>query len=119
MSRVAIILTGKDTRDQVNETWAALSAMRLARHCLLVTATQSDAGSFEKGLLDKRNFSEDRRKLDHVTAMCGINQRAEEKERGVCRLNWVNLREGEYSHKRTVHVAQCLDLANPAVLSSF
>ena len=106
-------------RDQINMTWDALSALRTSRHCLLVTATQGDSGSFNKPLLDKSNFSEDRRKLDHVTGMVGINMTPKEREQGLCRLNWVNVRDGDMSDRQVVHVASCLGLACPAVLATF
>lgn len=108
-----------ERRDQVNDTWTALSALRSERRCLLVTASQADTASFSKGLLDRNNFSEDRRKLDHVTGMIGINQTAAEKKAGVVRLNWINTREGDMPHTAVVHVAGCLALSNPAVKSCF
>ena len=108
-----------DRRDQINEVWQALRALSQERHCLLVTATQADSDSFKRGLIDRSNFSEDRRKLDHVTGMVGINITSEERESGTCRLNWVATRDGDFSPRQVVWVAGCLAVANPAVLSVF
>lgn len=106
-----------DKRDQINESWLAMSALRQERHLCLVTATQADSDSFRKGLLDRNNFSDDRRKLDHVTAMIGINITDEERANGLSRLNLLPVRDGEWDPKRVVYVASCLPLGNPAVLS--
>ena len=108
-----------EVRDQINTAWKELRRMSQELHCLVVTATQADADSYGKELIDRRNFSEDKRKLSHVTAMWGINVTASEKEQALCRLNAIALRDGEFSVRRCVTVAQCLPLANPAVLSTF
>lgn len=107
------------TWDRVNETWKILSALRQELNCLLVTATQVKATGFKKRWLDRDDFSEDNRKLSHVTGMVGINIGPMEKEIGVFRLNWIVKREGEYHPKRGCHVAGCLALANPCVQSVF
>lgn len=108
---------GMDFRQQTNDTWKALRRLSQERHCLVITATQSDAASYDAKVISKRNFSEDKRKLSHVTGMVGINQTEEEKGKGVYRLNWVLLREGEYFESRCITVAGCLAIANPAMRS--
>lgn len=107
----------QETRDSVNTTWRSLRELSLSRHCLVVTATQTNAAGFKKRWLDRTNFSEDNRKLSHVTGMIGINSTGREKERGVCRLNWIARREGDFSSYTGPSVAGCLALANPAVVS--
>lgn len=107
------------TRDQINATWAALRSLSQQLHCLVVTATQADAASYSAETMDRSNFTDDKRKYAHVTGMIGINATAQEKESGVVRLNWLVLREGEFTETKCVHVAGCLGLANPAVLSTF
>lgn len=106
-----------DFRHQTNETWKALRRMSQRFHCLVVTATQSDAASYDAKVLTKKNFSEDKRKLSHVTGMAGLNQTDEEKQKGVYRVNWILLREGIYYETRCVTVAGSLALANPAMKS--
>lgn len=110
---------GQDFRHQTNETWKALRRLSQKWHCLVVTATQSDADSYERKVLTKKNFSEDKRKLAHVTGMVGINQTEEEKQKGLFRLNWVLLREGVFYENRCITVAGCLAVARPAVRSSW
>lgn len=104
-----------ETRDQICETWKKLRAISQEFHCLLITATQSDAGGYDKKLLDRTNFSEDKRKNSHVTGMVGINQTWPEKEREVRRLNWIVNRDNGALGRRCIHVAGCLSIGNPFV----
>lgn len=108
----------KEGRDCINETWKRLRALSQKFHVLLVTATQGDAGSYDKKMIGMGNFSEDRRKIDSVTGMIGINQTDKwEEEVGLYRLNWIKRREAKRWSRRCVHVASCLDIANPCVKS--
>lgn len=104
-----------DPRNHTNDTWAALRGLSQSHHCLVATATQSDAESYSVKTITRRNFSWDKRKLAHVTAMFGINQTAEEREQGLYRLNRVAVREGECDEFRCIHLASCLPLARPWV----
>lgn len=108
-----------ETRDQINMTWKLLRALSQERHCLVLTATQANAASYSSDLLDMTNFSEDKRKFAHVTAMWALNQSADEREHQLQRWNWLVVRESDFSTRKCVYVAQCLGLAQPAVLSSF
>lgn len=108
---------GKEGRDCINETWKRMRALSQRRHCLLITATQSDADSYDKNTIKMKNFSDDRRKIDSVTGMIGINQTETEKKRGIMRLNWVSLRDDEFHPSNCVHVAGCLAIGNPAIKS--
>ncbi len=107
----------KDFREQTHMTWMNLRSLSMDKHILLVTATQSDAASYNVRLLTRKNFSEDKRKISHVTGIVGINVDSDEKENDQCRLNWVVMRERRYSWKNVVHVAGCLAIANPALKS--
>ena len=108
-----------DTRDQINATWKALRSLSQARHCLVITATQTDAASYDVATISRKNFSEDKRKRAHVTGTFGLNQTATEKELGITRLNWIVLREGRFSESKCVYVAGSLDIANPAIISTW
>jgi hypothetical protein len=109
----------QQARDQNNELWKRLRAISQEFNLLLVTATQCDTDGFNAPVLTRKNFSEDRRKLDHVTGMIGINAAPAEKKEGLCRLNWVSTRDLPYDDHRCVHVAGCLSIANPAIRSAF
>lgn len=106
-------------REAINANWKALRGLSQQRHCLVVTATQGDANSYNAHTMGRGNFSDDRRKNDHVTGMVGINQTPEEKEYGIMRLNWTKRRDAEYQESRCVHVAGCLALGQPAVVSTW
>lgn len=108
-----------DRRHKIDASWRQGRSLSQTHHCLLLTATQADAAGGITPLLSRSNFSEAKSKLAHVTGMAGINQIDEEKRRGLFRLNWVALREGDFSEGQTVGVASCLALANPAVKSCF
>lgn len=112
-----MVYQGKEGRDCINETWKHLRGLSQKRHCLLLTATQSDADSYSRGTLKEKNFSDDRRKIDSVTGMIGINQSEGEKPRGIMRLNWISKRDSDFQISRCVHVAGCMALANPAIKS--
>lgn len=106
-------------REQINMTWKALRGLSQKKHCLVVTATQADADSYTAWRLSRENFSEDKRKLSHVSGMVGINQTQAEKDRGLYRLNWVLLRELDFSESKCLWCASALGAADPCVLSCF
>lgn len=107
-----------DTRDQINQTWAAMRALSQRTDTCVVTATQTDAASYEADLLRRSNFTEDKRKLAHVTAMIGINQTEEEKQQQIQRLNFVALRDREYSESWCIHVAGFMGIGRPWIKST-
>jgi len=81
---------------------------------LVVTATQADAASFESNTLKMHNFSEDKRKYGHVTAMYGLNQTdPEEKDLRIMRINELAIREGAASVMNQVRLLQCLEIGRP------
>lgn len=110
---------GKDSRDQINETWARMRRLSQELHCLVVTASQSDADSYKATTLGQINFSGDRRKNDHVTGMVGINVSDAERVLGITRLNWPVPKREEETPDGCINVAGCWAVANPAILSCF
>lgn len=108
-----------ESRDAVNANWKAMRALSQKYHNLVITATQANAASYKADSVDWSNFSEDKRKLSHVTGMIGLNQNKKEKPFGVMRLNWIVRREATFDMDKFVYVAGCLDLCNPAIVSIF
>ena len=100
----------KQTRDQVNDTWKALRKLSQEKKCLVIVPTQADSGSYDTNTQSMKNFSEDKRKLGHVTGMLGLNQTDDEKGDNIMRLNWLVLREARFGTNRCLVVGQCLDL---------
>jgi len=102
------------SRDQHNATWLKLRSLSQQKHVLLITATQSDAESYEREILRRRNFSEDKRKYGHVTSMWGLNQNNEEKRIGIMRINdLVQRHSDDYDEFRPVTVLQRLEIGRP------
>ena len=108
-----------DHRHQVNDVWQGLRNMTQERHVLGVTATQADSASYEKGRLKMINFSEDKRKLGHVTVMYGLNQDqyGRETDIGIMRINEIVKRTGASSTTREVKVLQNLSRGRPFLTS--
>jgi len=102
-------------RHRQDHIWKNLRAMSQERHLLLLSATQADADSYKKGRLSLSNFSEDKRKLAHVTAQYGLNQdpHGREKKLGVLRINEIVVREGAFSGDNEVVVLQDLAAGRP------
>ena len=107
----------KERRDQITATWTALRGLSQRTHTLVATATQADAKSYTAHTLRRGNFSDDRRKLDKVTAMFAINQTEAEKAEGLWRLNIQKVRDMEYNELRVCHVAGSLAIGNPCMRS--
>jgi len=104
-----------DQRDRINAVWKQLRRLSQEKHCLVVTATQSNRAGYSTYTIDMDKISEEKRKLSHVTGIVGLNQTEAEEKQGLMRLNWVIAREGRHSSKACVACAMCLALANPAV----
>jgi hypothetical protein len=102
-----------DFRNQQNQRWKNLRRLSQERHMLVITATQADAASYEQDTLNRSNFSEDKRKYAHVTAMYGLNQTEIEKEIGLIRLNELVIRDGDFSSKNQCKVLQRLQMGRP------
>jgi hypothetical protein len=104
---------GIDHRNQENKKWQRGRRLSQQKHCLVLTATQSDADSYTRDLLTMKNFSEDKRKYAHVTAMYGLNQNDVEKRLGIMRINEIVVREGDFDSTNSVRVLQRLQTGRP------
>lgn len=108
----------KDPLDQVDQTWSRLHKLDQTLHCLVVTATQSNAAAYNNkgGMLTRKHFSGRKTKLAHVTGMVGINiPENDEDGIGVYRLKWIvrrNAKAGPY-----VSVVGCIDIGCPTMMS--
>lgn len=100
----------KDFRHMTNQIWSGLRSIALSYNILVITTTQADTDSFEQEIITRKNFTDDRRKLDHVTASYGINQTDEEKEEMIIRINNIINRTQKYNPKKCIHVMQCLSI---------
>jgi hypothetical protein len=103
----------KETRHQINETWARMRGLSQERNCCVITASQADSNSYGKKDITMSNFSEDKRKLGHVTGMIALNQTDDEKVEGIMRWGSVIAREDSFSIHKQVHVLQCIEIGRP------
>lgn len=108
-----------DYRHAQNEIWKCMRNLSQERHALVVTATQADAASYDRDTLTLKNFSEDKRKYAHVTAMFGLNQDRKDREKniGLMRINELVIREGAFSARNEVRVLQNLQRGRPMLSS--
>lgn len=106
-----------DVLQQIDDTWSSLRRLSQEMHCLVVTATQASAQAYRANAthLGRQHFSGRKTKLAHVTGMVGLNVTTKDKRKGITRVNWVVKREGWYAENRSLIVAGCLALANPAM----
>jgi hypothetical protein len=109
---------GGDEREKNNRLWMAFRALSQKRRCLVLTATQADAKSYTARTLTRSNFSEDKRKMAHVTAMLGLQCDENEKKKGLLRLNRLVAREDEFYPSQCVTILQRLEMGKP-FLGSF
>ncbi len=107
-------------RHQQDDIWKGLRNLSQEKHGLVLTATRADASAYEKDRLRIGDFSEDKRKNAHVTAMYALNQdpRDREKQLGIMRINEIVIREGDFSSNNEVYVMQNLKRGRP-FLGSF
>lgn len=95
-------------RDRYDETWKMLKNLAATRHCLVVTASQSNRKSMDKKNVIASDTAEDIRKIAHVDAMFSLNQVAEEKKSGIMRLGVVAHRWKDFNELEHVTVLQQL-----------
>lgn len=102
-------------RHRQDAIWMGLRGTSQKRHALLATATQADAAALKQIRLNATNFSEDKRKLAHVTAMFGMHQAPDGREKalGLMRFNAIVAREGAFSTDEEVVVLQDISSGRP------
>jgi hypothetical protein len=105
----------KEFRHKQDDIWGGLRRVSQERHALLVTVTQADAASYKQGKLSVGNFTEDKRKNAHVTAMFALNQSPDGREKalGVIRVGAILVRDGAFSVDDQVVVMQHLNRGRP------
>ena len=107
----------KEFRHKQNQIWMDGRRLSQERNALVIMPTQADTDSYKNRQLKLSNFSEDKRKYAHVTAMYGINQDKEnesrEKKLGIVRINELVVREGDFDMVSSVTVLQNLNIGRP------
>jgi hypothetical protein len=93
--------------------WKRGKSLAARKHCLVVTALQSNRNSISKNSLQQEDTAEDIRKLAHPDIVLGFNQTPEEKQQGISRINIIANRHNEFSFSGEVMVLQSLILGQP------
>lgn len=107
-----------EVRHQIDHTWKGLRGMAEKRHCLVVTATHTNKLTYSKDI-DQDDLSEDNRKLNHVACMFALNQKPEEKRRGVMRVSLLASRHDVFDIEEQVIVLSNLTIGKPYLDSRF
>lgn len=92
-------------RDRYDETWKMLKNLAATKHCLVVTASQSNRKTLEKKNVKAVDIAEDIRKVAHVDAMYALSQTPEEKVDGIMRISVIAHRFKDFDE-----LAQCVVL---------
>lgn len=111
----------KEERDNIDTLWKELRALSQEPYePLVVVPTQANRESYDRFLMTARNISEDKRKLAHPTAVYGLNQDKDgrEKEMGLMRINTIVARKTKFTANQAVTLCQCLEIGRP-LLGSF
>lgn len=107
----------EEARHRVNATFKALRRLSQERKACVITATQTDAASYDQVSVSRKNFSEDKRKYAHVTAAYGLNQTNAEKLDGVMRIGDFGLVREDASSTREVVTLGRLEMGRPLTQS--
>ena len=96
----------QDFRHQQNDIWKDARALALEYNILVVSATQSNAAAYDIETQTMDNYSEDKRKLGHVTLFVGLNQTPDEYRANLMRLGVILQREGKNSGRQVALIQQ-------------
>jgi intein/homing endonuclease len=109
--------SGEQVRHGIGKIWGGVRRMSQERHCLVLSASQSDTESYDTKWITSKNFSESKQKNAHVTGMITLNQTREEKRRKVMRLGTILTREEEFDDHKGVTILQSLEQGRPLIAS--
>lgn len=107
-----------DYRHFQNELWKGFRGLLQEFEACGIVATQANSTSQDCDYIDMGQISEDKRKASHVTAMWGLNQTKQEKQKGIMRVNQVVVRDDEFDTRQQIAVLQCLAIGQP-ILGSY
>lgn len=108
-----------DLRESIDESWKTIRSLGQKMNVCVVSLTQADTAAMDTYLLRRKNFTDSRKKLDHVTAMWGINQHGEEQGQQLYRINAIAKREEMYDEELCLHTAACLAICEPMMIATF
>jgi len=95
-----------DDYRQEDEKWKLLAKIAGQTNTLVITATQANKAGHTTDILDASHQGGFYGKNRHVNLMVGLNQKPEEKERGIMRFGITEARDVKYIPGRTCTVLQ-------------
>jgi len=95
--------------------WKDLRDIALLQNILMITASQTNRGSYDKHF-SRDAIAEDSRKLNEVTCAVGIMQDKKERELGLSRLRLLKIRDGFYEN-RDVYCSMNYHIGQPVFQS--
>lgn len=114
----------RDPLEQIDENWRHLRRISQKWHCLMLTATQASANTYDqKQPMSRKNFSGRKTKLAHVSAMIGLNiynssRRANGREEPLpIHWNLVVRRNGYCNPNQEVTVHGCMGIGRPVMVT--
>lgn len=97
-------------RERIDQTWKSLKGMSDELHCMVLTASQSNRGSFDKKNVVQTDAAEDIRKIANSDLFLAINQTPAEKKASITRIAKIAMRDGEFDQYASCIVLQQLSL---------
>ena len=108
-----------DVKEQIDEVWNHLRRLSQKWHCLVLTATQASANSYDQTQpLSRKNFSGRKTKLAHVSGMIGLNttKRPSGDDQPLPIVwNWIVRRDAQFSEGNGVEVYGSIDVGCPII----
>ena len=108
-------------RHGINSIWGGLRGVSQEYYALLITASLTDSDAMKQDTITLNNFSEDRRKIAHVSSLFSLNKSADgrEEELGIVRVGeLINRHRKKLFRKNQVRVLQNLRVGEP-ILDSY
>jgi intein/homing endonuclease len=107
----------KEIRHQLDYTWRTMRGLAQEKNVLVVTASQTNRAGYKQDVSEDL-CAEDKRKIDHVSKMMGINRTKEDLLNGMVRISHIVERDGKIDH-RQVAVLNCLEIGRPYIDSRY
>ncbi len=108
----------REKRDNLNSIWSAHKSLALDRHCLVISASQSNTVRTGKNI-SKGDWANDISKLDIVDKALAVNQTDDELLMGFTRISKIAERHEKYNASHQVIVTQSLEIGNPILDSAW
>jgi hypothetical protein len=104
---------------QIELLWQQLHALCITRHCCVATATQATREAYTNVLLGRQHVSGNKLKTANANSIIALARAEEDVKAQALRLNFIKDRSNEFLPSTVLHVAGCLAVAHPCMVSSY